>query len=50
MGGIDWATFPHVCELLGVRDPERVLAGLVAVRDWLAERDRERRRLAAERR
>lgn len=50
MGGLDWTVFPQVCEMLTVRDPERLLAGLVAIRDWFAERDRERRRLAAERR
>lgn len=42
MGGLDWAAFPQVCELLGVRDPEWLLAGLVAIRDWFAERQRRR--------
>jgi hypothetical protein len=42
MGGLDWAAFPQACELLGVRDPEWLLAGLVAMRDWFAERQRRR--------
>lgn len=45
MGGLDWVAFPIACDALGVRDPERILAGLVAIRDWFAERERERRKL-----
>lgn len=45
MGGLDWAAFPVVCELLGVRDPEYLLAGLYTVREHFDAKDRERRAL-----
>lgn len=33
MGGIDWTALPTVCELLGIREPETLIAQLVAIRD-----------------
>lgn len=32
-GGIDWAALPIICELLGVSDPEMLVAQLVMIRD-----------------
>lgn len=43
MGGLDWAAFPIACEVLGVLDPEFVLAGLYAVREHFDEKDRRER-------
>ena len=33
MRGIDWAALPVVVELFGVREPEILIAQLVAIRD-----------------
>lgn len=33
MGGIDWAALPIVCDILGVSDPETLVAQLLAIRD-----------------
>jgi hypothetical protein len=33
MGGLDWAALPFVAEMLGVRDPEILIAQLVTIRD-----------------
>jgi len=33
MGGLDWAALPFVVEMLGVRDPEILVAQLVMIRD-----------------
>lgn len=33
MGGLDWAALPIVVEMLGVRDPEILIAQLVTIRD-----------------
>ena len=33
MRGLDWNALPVVCELFAVRDPERLIAQLVAIRD-----------------
>lgn len=33
MGGIDWSALPMVIDLLGVSDPETLIAQLVAIRD-----------------
>ena len=34
MGGIDWSALPIVIDLLGVSDPEALIAQLVAIRDY----------------
>ena len=33
MGGLDWAGLPIVVEMLGISDPEQLIAHLVAIRD-----------------
>lgn len=43
MGGLDWAAVPLAFEVLGIEDPELVLAGLYTVREHFdAARERER--------
>lgn len=42
MGGLDWAAFPVACDVLGIADPEYVLAGLYAVREHFDAKDRDR--------
>lgn len=34
MGGLDWAALPVVAEMLGVRDVERLIDGLIAIREF----------------
>lgn len=39
MGGWSWAGLPIVCELLGVHDPERLIASLQTIRTHRAQPD-----------
>ena len=33
MGGLEWAALEHVCEILGVDDPELLVIQLATIRD-----------------
>lgn len=39
MGGLDWAALPVVAEMLGVRDIEGLVGGLITIRDHHRNRD-----------
>ena len=33
LGGLEWTGLEHVCEILGVSDPEMLVIHLVTIRD-----------------
>jgi hypothetical protein len=37
MGGLDWSALPVIAAMLDVDDVERLVRGLVQLRDWQAE-------------
>lgn len=37
-GGLDWSALPVVCEVLGIREPDVLIAQLVAIRDAQSQR------------
>lgn len=40
-GQIDYAALPHVVEIVGVRDPERLINQLVVIRTHMQSKDAE---------
>lgn len=39
MGGVDWAGFPYVVELLGVQDPEQLMGHLLHIKAYRPPED-----------